>query len=331
MRSMFTYTHIHQDKEQLLAFMRTIAPVNRAYIVWENASGEISHPHTHCVIEWEKAYQTRNVRKFDFGEVPDGNGVRLQHPNIKHLPSLKAFFDAVKYCQKEEFDEDPLSLNCERPEFGDIDKILDAESRIDAIRKSGLKMATQASLVWGLRPRPAMSELLNIPLREWQEDVDTMLETDPKGNTRYLHWFYDKRGACGKSHLVKYLRAKYDKKVYNVSHFGGMRDAATIVRNAFDAEWTGEIFIADLPRDCEGKSIYEPMEAILNGEVTATKYQGGTESWRGTSYLFVFANFLPDIHRMSHDRWRIFEIKDYKAFPLTLSMVETLNRMEIIQ
>jgi len=49
------------------------------------------------------------------------------------------------------------------------------------------------------------------------------------------------------------------------------------------------------------------MEAIKNGLVTNTKYQGGT-TINQRPHLIVMANFLPQVSRLSIDRWDIREL-----------------------
>lgn len=154
-----------------------------------------------------------------------------------------------------------------------------------------------------------------LELKPWQEELKAILDgpVDP----RAIYWYYDEKGGQGKTQFTKWMVSNNPRDVLFLSNLGGVRDCSTNVVNARQRGWTGRILLCDLPRACESKSIYEPLEACKNGMVTATKYQGGNALWE-SGHVVVFANFLPNIHAMSKDRWRLMKLEDGKASPLTL-------------
>jgi len=86
---------------------------------------------------------------------------------------------------------------------------------------------------------------------------------------------------------------------------GTTRDAATIIDGAINNGWTCHGVMIDLARNAKDHDrIYEYMECIKQGSITATKYVGGHILFN-KPYMIVFANWLPKVHKLSLDRWDI--------------------------
>jgi hypothetical protein len=145
-----------------------------------------------------------------------------------------------------------------------------------------------------------------MPNKPWQTDLITFLENNPP-TYRQIIWYFDPTGNTGKSHLTKYLCVTMPTKYHFVNVCGGSRDFATNILNAINRGWSSHCILFDLARDSESKSIYEPLEHVKNGMITATKYQG--QSFYFTPpHVVVLANFLPNVLKLSIDRWHIIHI-----------------------
>jgi len=308
-RLLLTYkTHI--PKEALLAFVESFKPVARAMISHETG-GEGGYEHTHMAVEFTKVVQSRNARVLDY---------ELIHPNIKVLPNKKAFLDACKYLGKE--DQEPLKTG----EFYDslVEAIQGCSDKSEAIGRFGgggqseIQYAMQVMAIYDLKQE---AYEMSLDLKEWQQELKDIL--DGPVDKRAIYWYYDEVGGAGKTEFTKWMVANGGRDVLFLNNLGGIKDCATNVVNARKSGWTGKILLCDLPRACEAKAIYEPLEACKNGMVTAVKYQGGNALWK-TGHVVVFANFLPNTRAMSRDRWRIYVLKEGRASPLTLNTVEKL-------
>lgn len=314
-RLLLTYA-THLSKEGLLEFVGNFGPVSRA-VVSHETGGEGQYEHTHMAVEFTKAVQSRNARVLDY----EG-----KHPNIKALPNRKAFMDAVKYLSKE--DPEPLRHGELYDSLvtaiqGCSDKS-EAISRFSGGQMSEIQYAMQVMAIYDLKQEPFEMAL---ELKEWQQELKDIL--DGEVHKRAIYWYYDEVGGAGKTEFTKWMVANNPKDVLFMSNLGGIKDCATNVVNARKAGWTGRVLLCDLPRACETKAIYEPLEAIKNGMITAVKYQGGNALW-ATGHVVVFANFLPNTRAMSRDRWRIYVLKEGRASLLTLNEVEKLMAVGMI-
>ena len=139
-------------------------------------------------------------------------------------------------------------------------------------------------------------------LRPWQAKLLRLINTKP--DRRSVHWFLDEQGGCGKSAIARYLSLSKDAYVSTTAN---TRDFPTVVANALNSDWKRRAFIFDLGRSYEERDIYNAIEMICNGTVTAQKYQSRTFHF-DPPHCIVFANFLPNFKKLSEDRWKIHRI-----------------------
>ncbi len=64
----------------------------------------------------------------------------------------------------------------------------------------------------------------------------------------------------------------------------------------------------DLVRSMESYVSYEAIEAVKNGIFYSGKYEGGMCIFN-KPHVFIFANFIPEVRKLSVDRWDIREMK----------------------
>lgn len=144
---------------------------------------------------------------------------------------------------------------------------------------------------------------LIVPDRPYQLEIIDVIKGE--SNDRDIYWYWEDRGNVGKSALCKYLIHHYNACYITE---GKKNDLLNIVYNHIEKNGDLECVLLDVPRSNENVS-YKSLEEIKNGIICNTKYETGTKVIN-PPHIIVFANFMPDISKMSLDRWRIREIKE---------------------
>lgn len=294
-RYMLTYK-THLDKKEYKAWLEELAK-RKCTIEMAHESGDKSHNylHTHVVVDFGKAFCSTNVRVFDYKGI---------HPNIKKIQSKKHWDRAQVYLSK----EDPA--NGHLAQKNQIENWVEAVWACETRQQAALLASKPAEIVgvlqaFDIKKREQKDPLADFLPRYWQVAIKNWLLTDP--DPRKIKWLYDPWGACGKTMFLKHLLATMPHSVAFAKQTGGARDFSTVVQTAFDSGWDGKIFIFDFVRDMEDHKFYEPLEAVKDGLITALKYRGQSFGF-DSPHILVFANFLPEVDRLSLDRWDVYEI-----------------------
>jgi len=156
-----------------------------------------------------------------------------------------------------------------------------------------------------------------IVLKQWQQELynyclDIPSLTDIKA--REITWVYDTVGRNGKSTLA-------DKLVLELGAIKLPNSEIQHISYAYNGE---PIIIFDFVRSLEKEVNYEVIEAILDPIVFSAKYASEIKYRASGAITMVFANFLPKLHAMSLDRWRILKLHNSTLTKLTLSEVNNL-------
>lgn len=141
----------------------------------------------------------------------------------------------------------------------------------------------------------------------------TILDSTP--DSRCVDVISDTQGENGKT--VAAFLAYYRK---NAEYVPPMNDAQKLIEFIFciidecEDDKTPDMFIFDLPRsmskDCL-YGMYSAIEQLKNGFIYDTRYKG-KRRWINSPAIWVFTNEVPDVSRLSADRWRIWNINDKK-------------------
>lgn len=142
------------------------------------------------------------------------------------------------------------------------------------------------------------------PDRYYQEYILSILKEEP--NDRNIYWFYETNGNVGKTCFTKYLCA--EKNALCLS--GKAADVKHGVVSWLDKKGTTpRIIIYDIPRSFDNEYLnYESLESIKSMMFYSGKFEG-TMVNGPPCHLIIFSNELPNIKKLSVDRWRIFKIK----------------------
>ena len=136
-------------------------------------------------------------------------------------------------------------------------------------------------------------------LLPWQQDILNLIETEP--DDRAIHWYYDYKGGIGKSLLVKLLCYKYGAVMCS----GKSADMKYMIIKYYEKHTKyPETVIFDVPRSIKDYLSYAGIEEIKNGCFASSKYECDMVIMN-TPHVIIFANELPEVDKLSRDRWRI--------------------------
>jgi len=132
---------------------------------------------------------------------------------------------------------------------------------------------------------------------EWQRSLLEELQGEP--HMRSIFWYSDFEGGCGKTALARHL-------VHNVQHtlFVSSGTQKDISYQVVKTTWDPKIVVFNLPRSAEGAMSYASLESVKDGLIFSAKYEGGCKLFP-PPHVVVFANFMPDMNKLSVDRWVI--------------------------
>jgi len=303
----------HLDKELVKSFFDD-KNVKEVIVAHEAASSDTDYEHSHVYVDFGKNFQSTNARIFDISKI---------HPHIKTIRSAKHLENVWAYlCKEDKANEYLLERLTQQTLF---DKVAACKTVQDAMR-----LAKTAGDATGLATLFAFRQLEKPepkPLsHNWQIELFAELQGPP--HPRKIIWYYDATGNAGKSTFSNHVT---DSGLgLCLAQFGGDRDAGQLIAGAIENGWDGKILIADLPRQGEHRSIYSPLEAIKNGNVTNTKYRGNVLRFN-IPHVVVMSNFLPRVHEMSLDRWDIRELTSTGEWPEKTVNVRHLPIAEAIE
>ncbi|QGH73298.1 MAG: Rep protein [Virus sp. ctgoX21] len=299
-RLMLTYK-THLDKDEFSEFLSRIKPPKTLYIAHENGDDDPITPyeHTHVVIDFGTAFNNRNCRVFDFEGI---------HPHISKIQNKFDWKRACTYVTK----EDTTVELAEEDSFGvkknsvlDIWRSRNISEALEGM--SSLRDALPTIAIFNHKPiELPQPELEESQFWYWQESCRDLIFTQP--NNRSVIWVYDEVGGAGKTRFAEWACLTYPEKCTMFNQIGKVSDFAMNIRSEQLAGWRGDTCFINLSRDYSDKDhIYQALEMIKDRFVTCTKYTGG-KIWLPTMHVIVLANFPPMKHKLSKDRWEIYEI-----------------------
>jgi len=136
------------------------------------------------------------------------------------------------------------------------------------------------------------SPLATIVLRNWQEQLLAKLVVPP--NDRTVMWIMDSVGNRGKTWFSKFLIQEH-----GAFYCSGGKSADIALMYMSEP-----IVIFDFTRDQEERVPYPVIEMFKNGLVFSPKYDSKMKCVR-SPHVVCFANFRPDMCKLSQDRWWI--------------------------
>lgn len=146
--------------------------------------------------------------------------------------------------------------------------------------------------------------------REFQTWIMAQCATVPDDRTMY--WIFNQSGCGGKSKLMKYMRMNPEWDMARVP-----MGSATQIKTSVIEKGPHSIYMVDLPRvrgsDERQQELFSALEEIKNGWVESPMYGKNAELLMEPPHIFIFSNELPNLSFASMDRWRIFNLYDFKG------------------
>ena len=136
-------------------------------------------------------------------------------------------------------------------------------------------------------------------LRPWQRTLaDTLLL--PCDDDRTILFYVDEVGGMGKSFFQRWMLSKHPDQVQILS--AGKRDD---VAHAIDP--LKRIFLFNIPRHGMEYFPYQVVEMIKDRVIFSPKYNSCTKVISEIPHVVIFCNEMPDIGRMTEDRFAIID------------------------
>lgn len=143
-------------------------------------------------------------------------------------------------------------------------------------------------------------------LYDWEREIIDIIIKEP--DDRSIYWYWEKVGGKGKSTFCKYLTIKHNAIVLSGKAADMKYGIVKYIEKHGDYP---ECIILDIPRSMENFISYQGIEQIKNALFFSTKYESDMVVGNAP-HVICFANFEPDLARMSADRWRLRHIGDIK-------------------
>lgn len=290
---------IHCDKKALETMFREKFDVKDILISHETADEECPHIHTHFVVVLNKEKEFNCGTYLDFKQ--EG---KTYHPWVDLRPgvTIKNLADHWNYICKED--------NKDRK----MEKVVDwVKKMVECEKGKELENCKKANevipaLAIGATKKRIVIKKTDPMTKKWQWNLFDELKGN--ANRRKVIWYSDEVGGSGKTILCDNLMALGDNN-WIILNGGNLRDVATVLETAVDRGWTGWGLVIDLPRCTEGydHGIYSVIEACKNGRIQVSKYKGGVLELPQSAHVVVMSNHLPEMKRLSADRWDIRVLK----------------------
>lgn len=248
--------------------------------------------HFHVLFDLQKACDWKNCHKFD---------LEGWHPNWQYVKDFANYNEVCCYISKSD-KETGVPKNCQVAQ-----SVLRAESLFEALATNRTKMM-DAKMLWEAKPKRQMrkKQYENFVPRPWQQQLLDCIGLD---DDRIIYAFINPKGCAGKTTIGKYL--KLNKLAWKCKKIGSTEDFMMNINTQIERGWDGECVVLDLPFSAENTiSLYECIEALKDGEGTATKYHGGDIEVSDWCTVILTLNWWPQLDRVILDRWRLFEIVD---------------------
>lgn len=148
-------------------------------------------------------------------------------------------------------------------------------------------------------PKKIIDPLDGKILKDFQIEILDLIKQEP--NDRIIYWYWESKGAAGKTSLCKHLCLKKKCLILN----GKQNDMfnAIITYNTNMGDYP-DIIVIDIPRCMQDYVCWGAIEKIKDGLFYSGKYEGGMVIMN-CPHVICFANSPPDESKLSKDRWVI--------------------------
>jgi len=288
-----------EDEQRLTELCHDVRGNGIVYLVYGREIGEYGTPHLQGFVIFRNRKRLRTVR--------DVLGQRGHYEVARGTAS-----EAADYCKKDgDFTEAgtiPHSGRERQPSVTDFSDWVREFSDTNYERPSERLIAQKFPnlyLRYGTRLLNLVDHLLpptglvDTPLNEWQERLHRELQME--GDDRSVRFIVDTNGGMGKSYFCRWYLTQYPviTQVFSV----GKRDD---LAHALDT--SKKVFLFNMPRGSMELLQYGLIESMKDRIVFSPKYNSITKIMQHKIHVVVFCNEMPDMTKMTNDRYVITEL-----------------------
>ena len=146
-------------------------------------------------------------------------------------------------------------------------------------------------------------------LKPWQ--IELMKEVN-KPTDRHIIWVIGKKGNEGKTWFQKYIKSSFGARRV-LSGINLMAKTSSICHALAKYPLaTTDIFLFNIARSNNKfeEINYKLLEDLKDGDAFADKYNSQLLKFITPNVVMVFSNETPEPHKMSGDRWRVYQIEN---------------------
>jgi len=333
-------THIPKD-EYKKWFIEVIVPRYSdegnevLFLEMAHETGDKENPylHTHVVYKTMYPITTRDQFALDWDDI---------HPNWAYINSQKHWSNATRYLAK----EDPDNALLKRGDTQEWKVTVERSKNVaEALRNTRCRPGDVQGIITyhGIVTKPEIAPRLSpANFHRWQVELYEIMNenskvrpplpriVDPANRnkrevipipglaaaydpaSRTIGLIVDAKGGAGKTQFIKALHYHEPDRFLVVQGIPQLKDFGTQVQEAQSSGWNGDAILFNLTRTQVDYKVHATLEASIDGFITAVKFKGGTVLFEPRN-IWVFANDIPDLMKVTTDRWRIFTVwADFK-------------------
>lgn len=345
---------IHEKAERKPTFIRCAHETGTKKVDYPHTHvlldwGTNNAPNWRDCRKFDWVYENKGEWKGKDANKPFKQGGRCMHPNVRYVKKRDIDWKLIcDYIAKSDPDNEDLKMKksiatkvwkCETKQQA-LEKYCRTPSDANGIltlfdlrdTDDGPELPELKSAFWQVE----MENILNsIVVKRQEIDVPTNFipghyengtwimgqnagpQVKLNGDDRRIDVVYDPEGSSGKSVWASSLEKRDPKKYLVLKGLTGVRDMASIIKNARAKGWSGHTVFIDLTRTKADHSIYESLELIRDGKMMVIKYDGDTITWNSVA-VCLLTNWIPDLEKVTTNRWSIWRIMKGEGMGLGL-------------
>lgn len=163
-----------------------------------------------------------------------------------------------------------------------------------------IKEETRTGKIWTniILPRKVKDPLEGKILYPWQQEIMDIIKEEP--DDRKIYWYWEPKGCAGKTSMAKHICMTRNAIVLS----GKSSDVKHGVASHIEKKGWLDVAIFNITRTQQDFVSFEAIEAVKDGIFFSGKYEGTMQVF-APPHIICFANFEPDLNKLSRDRWAI--------------------------
>lgn len=135
----------------------------------------------------------------------------------------------------------------------------------------------------------------------WQREIVKLL--DMPLEKRHIYWYYDEVGCTGKTSIIRYMGTHFaDRVVWSAATKSA--DIMTL------ADENADMYLFNFTRSQAEFAPYQALESLKDGLISDGKLKKKVRQYIGVhAHIVCFANWPPDLTKLSLDRWIVKNIE----------------------